>query len=100
MDDAERRARLLVARLNLVAAALSVLYLGWAMTPQHTRRLWAMRATARMRSLLSRYARRAGAAELRRELAGRHPGYEVPYALSCARDRLGAFYEKLRQVTP
>lgn len=96
MTEAEARARLLVARLNVIAAVLTLLYLMWAMTPEHTRRLWLMQVTAAAQTRMSRFARRAGAADMARELRGARPGYELPYLLSCGRDWLAELYDQLR----
>lgn len=98
LTEQERRARLVIAWLNVAAAAISLLYLVWAMTPEHRRQELGMRLADSTRRQFSRLAAAAGQAAMRAELDGRPPAYEVPYALSLARDAAARRYEKLRQA--
>lgn len=95
MNNRDRQRAL---RLNLIMVLASLAYLGWTMTPPHTRQLWAMQTTAWARKALTSCARHAGRAAMTRELQGDEPAYELPYLLSLARDRLGALYDHMRPI--
>jgi hypothetical protein len=82
-------AQLIVTILYLAAVA-------WMLTPQATRRLWAMKFVWSAYHLSSDLARKVGRSEMLREAQGAVPRYELALALSAARDRLGGAYEKLR----
>lgn len=85
----ERAAAVLVVLAELVVL---VVYL----VPEHTRRLWAMRAAAWAARSAGRAAAWAGRRAMADELAGGAGRYELPVVLSRARDAAWATYERMR----
>ena len=88
---------------ELVQALLGIglsLWCLWMMVPQHRRQLARMRTLNSLRKWTDWAARRAGAASMRAELATGQENYHLTLALSMARDRLAAAYDRTRGVTP
>jgi len=85
---------------NLGLKALSLLaYLAlmvFMLTTPAQRRLWAMRAAGVVQRAAAALALMTGRTEMRRELAGGRPAYEVSESLGRIRDAAGVFYERMR----
>lgn len=90
-------------RIKLIEAAVGLslsLWCLWQMIPEHRRKLWRMRALARLQRLTGSAARRAGAASMRAELATGTENYHLAYGLALVRERLAAVYDRTRGITP
>jgi hypothetical protein len=99
VSDEERLAQ----RLKLAEAAIALgmtAWCLWSMIPAHRRQLWRMRMLAVAHGWTDSAARRTGAASMGVELACGREDYVVPYVLSVGRDRLAAWYDRTRGVTP
>ena len=96
-DQQEARARTAVL---LMSALAELAYMGavvWMqLLPEHRKQEIRMRAAARLRDLLDRFAHRAGAAGIRQEAETGQENYALPYMLSVARDIAGHAYERAR----
>jgi hypothetical protein len=94
----------LAQRIKLIEASLSIgitLWMIWfQLIPAHRRQLWRMTVLATVSGWTGTAARRAAAGSMRAELAGAGQRYELPYALSLARDRLARAYDSARGITP
>ena len=97
-DETARRLEMAAKILGLIYALISLMWLAWAMIPEHRKRLWAMKATAAVRQGTGTLAFRTGHKAMGLELASSVENYTLPYLLSQARDKAGEFYEKLRYV--
>lgn len=92
MRERTRSEELTTTAVVLLYAA----YAAWVLVPEHTRRLWTLRALRRLETATGELARRAGRAAMRAELSGDHPGYEVPELLSRVRDGFARLYGRVR----
>jgi hypothetical protein len=83
-----------------MSALTELAYMGvvvWMqLLPEHRKQEIRMRAAARARDLLERFARRAGAAGIRQEAETGQENYALPLVLSVLRDRAGDVYERAR----
>lgn len=68
----------------------------WFLLPEHKRKLVLLKVTETVRTTSSRLARRVGEQQMRAELRGDRPAYELPFFLSCLRDRAAVAYDRLR----
>lgn len=94
----------LARRLRIAYLALSLTYLAavmWVMlVPAHKRTEWRLRLYLSSSQVMSRLARRTGAASMGHELATGRQEYGLPYRLSLARLALERAYDRARNVTP
>ena len=90
------RIELVVKILGLVYSVICILWLVWAMIPEHRRRLIAMRVMTRMHSAATAAAFRTGHQAMALEISGCGENYSLPYALSIAAQQAARAYDKLR----
>jgi hypothetical protein len=95
-DAAAYRLEMAARILSLLYALISIVWLMWILIPEHQRKLWAMRAAARIRQVTGTLAFRTGHQAMGLEIASNVENYRLPYLLSAARDKAAALYEKLR----
>lgn len=84
--------------LNLLAALLGLIYLGWAlwsMIPEHQRKEWMLGLHLSCARVMTITARRVGAGQLAREAITGQANYWLPLHLGLARDWLLARYERM-----
>jgi hypothetical protein len=98
-QDRDQVARLL-SRVYLI---LCIAYMAWAvwhlMVPDHKKTEWRLRLLRSSALVMSRLARRTGAASLHREAVTGQQAYDVPYRLSLARVALERAYDRARNVS-
>lgn len=85
-----------------VYLALCLMYLAvmvWDSMPEHRRQELRLRLLQWCARVMSRLARRAGAASLRHEALTGVADYAVPYRLSLARQHLERAYDRARAAT-
>jgi hypothetical protein len=92
MDEDEVTAQ----KIKLAIILIQVTVLGYLMVPADTRKRLVMRLAAVSRRLLDGAARRSGRACMATELATGRQEYTAPLAMSLARDRMAAVYERMR----
>lgn len=94
----------LARRLRTAYLALALVYLAAVMwtvlVPPHRRTELRLRLYRSSGRVMSRLARRTGAASMGHELATGQQEYGLPYRLSLARDALARAYDRTRNVTP
>jgi hypothetical protein len=84
-----------------LAVVLAVAYGGfavWTLVPAHARRLLAMKAFRTIERSSTTLAQKAGQQAILHELAGLHPGYELPAAIGRVRDWAARTYTRLRSA--
>lgn len=95
-DETIRRLEMTAKILSLVYALISLMFLLWALIPEHRKRLMAMKVAKTIEQSAWRTAFRAGHQAMALELSGHGTNYELPYRLSQVADKAGKAYEKLR----
>lgn len=95
-QDATARIELIVKILGLAYTLMCVLWLVWAMIPEHRKRLLMMRLAQGTQKNASRAAFRTGHQAMGLEISGSGENYSLPYALSMVAELAARAYEKLR----
>lgn len=84
--------------LNLLGAALGVIYLLWAMwtlmVPETARREWKLRIVLSCAQVTQALGRRTAAGSMAREISTGQANYELPYALMAASEWFRRQYER------
>lgn len=94
--DEERNGPAVAARLYVLAV---LVMMWWLLIPEHSRKLWAMKALDLTRRGTATLAFRAGRVAVAQEARYGARAYLLPYWLSRARDAAGAAYERARAVS-